>query len=410
MSNVVPDGWNASNMAELCKFTGGGAFKEKYQGNNSGDYPFIKVSDMNLVGNERYITKSRNWITEVVRSEAKVKLFPSGSVVFAKVGAALLLNRRRILTLDTAIDNNMMAAMPFSNDNNFLYYLLQDIDLGEIVQSGVVPSVNQSQMEDIPITYPPLPEQQRIATILSSVDDVIEKTQAQIDKLKDLKTGMMQELLTKGIGHTEFKDSSVERIPVGWEVKKFGDLTIEHKQGFYSKEKYTSDGTYLIRITDMQNPYISFTKMPKVVINDKDKEAYKVINGDFLFARSGAIGRYGIYDSASEAVFASYLIRFRFDLNETLNEFIGFWYESDVCQKQLGTITQGSSNININAQNIKELKFPVPPINEQKNITQAIMSVVNKINVGKRKAINLQNTKKALMQDLLTGKVRVSVS
>ena len=65
-------------------------------------------------------------------------------------------------------------------------------------------------------------EQQKIASILTSVDEVIEKTEAQISKLQDLKKGMMQELLTKGIGHTEFKDSPVGRIPKGWEVVKLG--------------------------------------------------------------------------------------------------------------------------------------------------------------------------------------------
>lgn len=75
-----------------------------------------------------------------------------------------------------------------------------------------------------PLVTPPLPEQQKIAAILSSVDDVIEKTRAQIDKLKDLKTGMMQELLTKGIGHTEFKDSTVGRIPKNWQYLYMKDI------------------------------------------------------------------------------------------------------------------------------------------------------------------------------------------
>ena len=72
--------------------------------------------------------------------------------------------------------------------------------------------------------FPPKPEQQKIASILTSVDEVIEKTEAQIGKLQDLKKGMMQELLTKGIGHTEFKDSPVGRIPKGWEVKTLNEV------------------------------------------------------------------------------------------------------------------------------------------------------------------------------------------
>ena len=66
--------------------------------------------------------------------------------------------------------------------------------------------------------FPPLPEQKKIASILTSVDEVIENTQKQIDKLQDLKKATMNELLTKGIGHTEFKDSELGRIPKSWEV------------------------------------------------------------------------------------------------------------------------------------------------------------------------------------------------
>lgn len=77
------------------------------------------------------------------------------------------------------------------------------------------------------------------------------------------------------------------------------------------------------------------------------------------------IGRYGIYDSDNEAVFASYLIRFRFDENKILTRYFGYFYESIYCAKQLKGIAQQGSNVNINAANIKSLKIPLPPIEEQ---------------------------------------------
>ncbi|MGP5527017.1 restriction endonuclease subunit S, partial [Psychrobacter celer] len=117
--------WKSGYLEELCDFKGGSAFKEKYQGKSEGDLPFIKVSDMNIKGNEKFIIKSNNWIMHEDLSIMKVKSFPAGSVVFAKVGAALLLNRRRILVRDTIIDNNMMAAMPKDICiTSYLYYLM----------------------------------------------------------------------------------------------------------------------------------------------------------------------------------------------------------------------------------------------------------------------------------------------
>src|SRR5699024_4287657 len=110
----------------------------------------------------------------------------------------------------------------------------------------------------------PVAEQQKIATILSSVDDVIEKTRAQIDKLKDLKTGMMQELLTKGIGHTEFKDSPVGKIPLGWDVCTVSDIA-----------KLTSGGTPDRQRSEYWNGSVPWVKTGEVnyqTIYDTDEK------------------------------------------------------------------------------------------------------------------------------------------
>jgi type I restriction enzyme S subunit len=90
---------------------GGSGFPETYQDNSAGDLPFIKVSDLNLPGNEKHVVIANNWITEDVRKKIRAKVQPSGAIVFAKVRGALLTNKRRILTRPTIIDNNMMSLM-----------------------------------------------------------------------------------------------------------------------------------------------------------------------------------------------------------------------------------------------------------------------------------------------------------
>lgn len=121
----------------------------------------------------------------------------------------------------TYITGNSMSLDNVQRDfisQDFLYYALKYRGVGDSISGSAQPQITGAGLRSIEFPAPPLPEQQKIAAILSSVDDVIEKTRAQIDKLKDLKTGMMQELLTKGIGHTAFKDSPVGRIPVHWDV------------------------------------------------------------------------------------------------------------------------------------------------------------------------------------------------
>jgi type I restriction enzyme S subunit len=203
---------------------------------------------------------------------------------------------------------------------------------------------------------------------------------------------------TARAGFTE----AVNIVPNGWSWKKVNEFTLEHKQGYYTKESYTGEGSYLIRITDLNNPKVNYSNMPKLYISEKEFSQFQVSVGDFLFARSGAIGRYGIITEEYPAVFASYLIRFRFDNEAVSTRYFGYAYESDICQKQLGAITQGSSNININADNIKSLSVPFPPILEQQKIAQILTSVDEVIEKTQAQIDKLKDLKTGMIQELLT--------
>lgn len=404
MSDGVPENWTAANLGELCTFSGGNAFPEKYQGNGSGDYPFIKVSDMERSGNERFVIRASNWISESVREKARIKLFPPKSVVFAKVGAALFLNRRRILSKPTAIDNNLMAAVPKNDDNGFLYYLMQQIDLASIAQSGAVPSVNQAQMIDVPALIPSAIEQQKIATILSSVDDVIEKTRAQIDKLKDLKTGMMQELLTQGIGHTEFKDSPVGRIPASWSVRAIGDLgrvVTGSTPKTINRDNYGGSVPFVTPLDINSSLYVQETNSH---LTEKGLRETREIpeNSVCVVCIGSTIGKTGITKK-------------RCATNQQVNsiicngndpEFVYYLltYHSSKIRAEAGTQAVPI----INKSSFSALLVQFPPMEEQRDIGRTISSVDRLLIAEERRSKQLGDLKKALMADLLTGKVRVN--
>ncbi|MDN5696275.1 MAG: restriction endonuclease subunit S, partial [Staphylococcus equorum] len=126
----VPKGWEVNSLGNICNFTPGSAFKPEYQGQTQGEIPFIKVSDMNLNGNEIFIVKANNYIDNSLQKERKFKLHEEGATVFAKIGVALISNRRRVLTMPTIIDNNMMSASPLKGLSTpyYLYLLLKTID------------------------------------------------------------------------------------------------------------------------------------------------------------------------------------------------------------------------------------------------------------------------------------------
>jgi len=193
----IPVEWEVVPLIEVCSLRGGSGFSEKYQGHKSGKYPFYKVSDMNSIGNEKFLFESNNYINDAVLSQISATPFPANSIVFAKVGAALLLNRRRITSCSSCIDNNMMGAIANEKTKvDYLYYFLLTIDFRTFVQDGAVPSINQSQVGNILVSLPSVAEQQQIALILISIDEQIDAHQTKLTALTKLKSALMQQILT----------------------------------------------------------------------------------------------------------------------------------------------------------------------------------------------------------------------
>ena len=403
MSDRLPEGWSPKNFGDVVRFSGGSAFKEKYQGNNIGEHPFIKVSDMNLEGNERYIVNANNWVTDEVIKIEKIRLFPFNTTVFAKVGAALLLNRRRMLVRETAIDNNMMGAIATDCDPEFLFYLMQTIDLGKIVQSGAVPSVNQNQMETIPVNVPPVPEQKKIACILTSVDDAIENTQKHIDKLQDLQKATMNELLTKGIDHTEFKDSELGKIPTSWEVYRVSELLTQVKTKGKRKLPIYSvliDGGMVNRNTLERRISSELDETSNIYV----KEGNLAYNMMRMWQGASGIAPEDCMVSPAYVVC---------EPNEKIiSKFLGFLLKSEASIQKLCAYSQGitSDRLRLYFEHFAQIKFAIPTLEEQEKIAEVIFAVENNILKTKQILGQTQSLKKSLMQDLLTGKVRVQVN
>lgn len=168
--------WTKALLGDICQLKAGGAFKKELQGNSHGELPFIKVSDMNLAGNELYIKNANNWVSKETAKNIRAPIHPAGAVVFAKIGVALTYNRRRILTRDTLIDNNMMSATPDAKhvDPRFFYYLLVNIDFNKIVEGSALPYLKASTINSIDVLIPNISEQRAIAHILGTLDDKIE--------------------------------------------------------------------------------------------------------------------------------------------------------------------------------------------------------------------------------------------
>ena len=163
---IVPQAWAWSTIGELCTALAGYGFPKHLQGNRNGDIPFFKVGDIseNWQQNLKYLTQANHYLSVEEAKSLKAKILPSSTTVFAKIGAAIGLNRRAILTQPALVDNNVMGLYPTPNalHSTYLFYFMWTVKLGETARATTVPSVRKSDLEEIPFPLPPLAEQRRI--------------------------------------------------------------------------------------------------------------------------------------------------------------------------------------------------------------------------------------------------------
>jgi len=256
-------------------------------------------------------------------------------------------------------------------------------------------------------------EQQKIAAILTAVDDVIESTQAQINKLKDLKTGMMQELLTKGIGHTEFKGSPVGRIPFAWRVIELEKLCTWMGVGIATSttHAYTDNGIPILRNQNILAGTIDKSDILRITKEFSEENKTKKIKArDVITIRTGYPGKSAVVTEEFHDCHTFTTLISRPDQSLIDSDFLALIINSDYGMNFVAGGQAGGAQQNLNVSILKIFPVKLPDLIEQRKIYSLVSSVTEKIELVEKRQAQLVMTKKALMQDLLTGKVRVSVN
>ena len=265
------------------------------------------------------------------------------------------------------------------------------------------------------------PEQTKIAEVLSTVDRAVEQTEALIAKQQRIKTGLMQDLLTRGIDEEgnlrseqthEFKDSPLGRIPVEWDVERLDHLLTEKRYGISTSLSDEPEGVPVLRMNNLVKGEVEYSDIK--YSQRKDALKLNLNDGDILFNRTNSIdyvGRTGIYRHSGQRVsFASYLVRLVPDNARLCSEYLNFWLNDGTNQirvKQFATI--GVQQANVNPTNLGTLLIALPSsIAEQERIIESLTAVRNTIHDISKSLSKLHSLKTALMQDLLTGKKRVT--
>ena len=286
------------------------------------------------------------------------------------------------------------------NHIDFVFYLLDKFDLKKLSFGSGQPLIKASELKAIELYIPKNSEEKnKITKYFISIDKLISLHQRKLEKLGNIKKSMLEKMFPKDenkVPEIRFKGFNDD-----WEQHKVSEITNFHKQGFYTTESYNDEKKYyLLRGTDLTENKLILKDTPKINATEKDYQAFKAQIGDFLIVRSGTVGTYGIVYEDIPAIFGSYLIDFRFNKNQVINEFFGYFYQSDLFKNQLKMIIQQSANTNINAENIKSTFIKLPSLAEQKKISDYFQNIDHLISLHQRKLEKLKNIKKACLEKM----------
>ena len=217
--------WEEKTISDIADVLQGFGFPDKYQGQTTGDLPFCKVGDISAAVDkgERIISHAANYVNYSLLPTLHARPIPEGATIFAKIGEAIRSNKRIMTGCPCLIDNNAAAVKAKEGESDeFIFYLMSNVNLADYA-GGIVPSVNKSTVETIPVLIPPtIDEQKKIASCLSYIDSLIAAQNRIVAAVKEKKKGLMQQLFPQN-GETtprlRFPGFSGE-----WEEKELGKI------------------------------------------------------------------------------------------------------------------------------------------------------------------------------------------
>lgn len=283
--------------------------------------------------------------------------------------------------------------------------------------------IQRAKLETLPIKYPVSnTEQSKIAEILSTVNRAIEQTEALMAKQQRLKTGLMQDLLTRGIDNHgnlrneqthEFKDSMLGRIPVEWDVcclESMADFVTSGSRGW--ARYYSTEGSIFLRIGNLTRHHINMRLDDLVRVNPPELtegNRTSVVAGDLLISITADLGIVAIIpDKFEQAYVNQHIALVRLTKSEVDPRFVGWFLGSRGGQTQFEKLNESGAKAGLNLPAIKNLLVPKMKISEQSRIAEILDASTQKSTDFQQRLVKLRAIKTALMQDLLTGQKRVT--
>lgn len=396
----IPDGWSVKKLGEIGTFVSGGTPDTEKAEYWNGDIVWLTPSEITKL-KTRFVSDSERKITKLGLKNSSAVLLPKNSLIIctrATIGDCC------INTKEVSTNQGFKNLIPNNNCTDFFYYLISihKSDLIRRACGSTFLEISKHDIEKLKYVFPPLAEQEKIAEILSCWDEGIEKLSALIEKKKIQKKALMQQILT---GKHRLKGFSTP-----WYEVKLGDIGSFYNGYAFKSNSYRDEGKYkIITIANVQQGCMDLSTANKIVELPEDIQEYQILNkNDIIFSMTGNVGRVcfvkerdcllnqrvgKIVATKVQSVFLYYLIN--------TEKFI----------KNMISLSQGGAQDNLSMKDIKNYRVFIPSdLAEQKAIADILSKADEEIELLNKKLEAFKLEKKALMQKLLTGKIRVKVN
>lgn len=366
VAELCPDGVEYRPLGEIADVTSGCVFPVKYQGNEKSaedNIPFYKVSDMNLPGNEMYMTSSNNYVSTGSAKEMRASLARPESIIFPKIGAAIATNKKRILTEKSIVDNNVMVVTAHSVINSkFLYYVLTGFDLMSwSMGAGAVPSIKKSVVVKHEVPVPPMEIQEAIVEILDKFTNLEAELEAELEA-RTLQYEYYRDLLLASFSEPAVKFYSIEELFTtrnGYTPSK-------------SNSSYWENGTVpWFRMEDIRENGGVLSEALQSVHESALKKGGMFPAGSIIVATSATIGEHALIN-------VDFLCNQRFTVLTPREEFKSLllpkflYYYSFVLDRWCLSNTTQSSFASVDMKRFKKFEFPLPSLEEQQRIVDIL--------------------------------------
>lgn len=416
----VPENWCWVYWGNAGSFVAGSGFKNEYQGYTDYDIPFYKVGSLKHSDIQGYLFDESNTVNDDIRKKLKASLIPANSILFAKIGEAIRLNRRSLNPVPCCIDNNLMAFIPLLCGYKYAFQWSKGIELYDYTNATTVPAIRKSDLEKIPFPLAPLPEQKRIVdrieSIFAKLDEAKEKAQEVIDGFELRKSAILHQAFT---GELTAKWRAEHGVGLdSWEKTTLNSVSERIFDGPFGSnlksDDYTNSGIRVVRLENLKNLWFDDSKQSFV-----STEKYETICKHTVYPSDIIMSTF-IADEVKVCQMPDYI---EYAVNKAdcigirltesaCKKYILFFLSSKDTYKALLKNIHGATRPRVNTKQIKNIQIPLAPLPEQTEIVRILDTLLTREAAAKAAAEavldQIDTMKKAVLARAFRGELETN--